>query len=161
MGQDAGQQAPGFFIQPSPEDATPQDADEADQSIAMGDGEDARADQRGRQEAELSAQDGEQEPAKREFLKHGRKDHVFDQTYRRQGGRGPDEICVEPFGPVTRQMERLRQAIHHPLAPQTGCHHRQYHSHQTTDTGPSDFQSKSFIKRHAGRPEEMMVGQEE
>ena len=78
MRQDPGQQAPGFFIHPSPEDTTPQDADEADQSIAMGDGEDGRADQRGRQEAELSAQDSEQEPAKREFLKHRRKDHVFD-----------------------------------------------------------------------------------
>ncbi|TKS63647.1 MAG: hypothetical protein EWM73_01225 [Nitrospira sp.] len=44
----------------------------------MGDGEDARADQCGRQEAELSAQDGEQKAAKREFLKHGRKDHIFD-----------------------------------------------------------------------------------
>ena len=78
VSQNARQQTPCFLIHPSPEDATPQDADEADQSLAMGDGEDARADQRGRQEAELSAQDGEQEPAKREFLKHGRKDHVFD-----------------------------------------------------------------------------------
>ena len=78
VSQDTRQQAPGFFIHPSPEDTTPQDADEADQSIAMGDGEDARADQCGGQEAELSAQDGEQEPAKREFLKQRRKDHVFD-----------------------------------------------------------------------------------
>ena len=78
VSQDTGQQTSGFFIHPSPEDATPQDAGEADQSIAMGDGEDARADQCGGQEAEFSSQDGEQEPAKREFLKHRRKDHVFD-----------------------------------------------------------------------------------
>ena len=78
MGKNPWQEASGLLVDPSPEHAAPTHAQQSYQSIAMGNAEDACADQRSRQKTELPAEDREQQSTKREFFEQGRKDHVFD-----------------------------------------------------------------------------------
>src|SRR5205085_2205835 len=104
MSENARQETPGFFIDPRPEHSTPTHTQQSYYSITMRHTEDAGADQCGRQKAELTTENCEQQSAKREFFKHRREDHIFEQTNGCHGRCSPDEIGIKPLHPMARQM---------------------------------------------------------
>lgn len=60
VGEDTGQKASGLFIDPRPDYPAPTDAQQPHQAIAVGNAEDAGADQRCRKKAEFAAENREQ-----------------------------------------------------------------------------------------------------
>src|SRR5512147_2617686 len=158
MGQDAGRETSGFFIDPGPKHAAPADADQTDRTIAMCEPENACADEGGREKAELAPQNGEQQTSKGEFFEKRRKDDILQQTDHGDGWRSPDQISIEPFSPVARQMPLFRQASHNPFAPQTGSDNRKNRDEKPAEVPPGKTQTETFFEGHPGRPEQVIVG---
>src|SRR6476659_11007862 len=136
MRQDTWTEAPCLFVDPGPQDPAPADANQSDHTIAMRQTKDGRADERRRKEPELAAQDRKEQSPKHEFFEKRGKDHVLEHTDHRQRARSPDEILIEPFGPMAGELPLFGRAIHEPLTPPArgnACKHRH---HQLAEETP-------------------------
>ena len=70
-------QATGPLVDPCPQKSTPKHTDEPDKTVAMCEGKDTGADDRGGKECEPSSKRGIQQSAKRQFLKDRGEEDVF------------------------------------------------------------------------------------
>src|SRR5262249_29532476 len=137
MSGDTGEQTPGFLVDPGPQEAAPQHADEADEPVPVGYGESACTHECSRKEAELTTEDRKKQPTKCELFKDGCEGDILHEADGRQRGWAPDQIGIEPLRPMVRQMQWLGHPIHYPFPPQPSRHDGQYCHDQSTGTAPS------------------------
>src|SRR4026207_156727 len=121
MGDHAGNQTPRPFIDPSPEESAPKDADEADQAVAVRQSKKTGTDQGGRKEFEPAAEHREQQSTKREFLEDRREDDILECAHSQNGRSSPHEALIKPFRPVVIQIQKLGGPPPPPSPPESGC----------------------------------------
>ena len=118
MGDHSREEAAGLLIDPGPQHGTPTDTDETSHTVAVSDPENTGAYECCRQETELAAQNGEQKSAKRQLFKDRSEHDVFNEAYSSLRRRSPDQVGIEPFGPMTRPVKVFREMVDRPFPPQ-------------------------------------------
>lgn len=78
MSDYARQEAPCLFIDPSPQDSTPQDTEKTYQAVTVGSGKHSGAQEGGRSKRQPVTKGGKQQSPEGDLLKDRRKDEVFD-----------------------------------------------------------------------------------
>src|SRR5262249_23586410 len=104
-------------VDPGPQYCAPTDTDQTGHTVAVSDAENTGAYECCRQKTELAAQNGEQKSAKRQLFKDRSEHDVFNEADSGLHRRAPDQIGIEPFGPMTRPVKVFREVVDRPFPP--------------------------------------------